>query len=211
MQDQSSVSLGTERRLDAFYDAALGLLAREGRWRSALADQIAPEPHDVILDIGCGAGALSLMLARMQPGADVIGFDPRGGFIAQARARAAEAGLPVSYVESDARDVALHVGARTPTKIVLTLTGARTAAEKLARMQSARQIIDPAGALHVVDYGTQRTPLMRRLFAASRGAAGNPDADVRALIRAASFVAVEETATWQTPSGAISLYRARAS
>jgi ubiquinone/menaquinone biosynthesis C-methylase UbiE len=195
--------------LDAFYGAALGLLSREGRWRAALADQIAPTPHDVILDIGCSTGALSLMLARMQPAAEVIGLDPRPGLVAQARARAAESGVQISYVEGDPRDIALHVGARTPTKIVLTLTTARNAADRLGRMQCARQVIDPAGVLHVVDYGAQRTPLMRRLFAVT--GRGDPDGDVRALIRVAGFVAVEETATWNTPSGAISLYRARAS
>ncbi|MDX2235413.1 MAG: methyltransferase domain-containing protein [Hyphomonadaceae bacterium] len=209
MPELNTAPLTADSPLAPLYGAARSLLAREGRWRAALAGQIGPEPHDVILDIGCGAGALSMLLARMQPRAVVIGMDPRGAAIAQARARAAEVHSRAAFIACEAQDAGLHLGARTPTKIVLTLTGARGVTEKIAHMQCARQIIDPAGALHVVDYGAQRTALMQRLSALAGRQAG--EGDTRALIRAAGFVAVEETATWSTASGALSLYRARAS
>lgn len=209
MHEDRADAFGTDGRLAPLYDAARAMLAREGRWRAALVNQVAPEPHDVILDIGCGAGSLAMLLVRAQPAAEVIGFDPRPGMLAQARARAAEQGLAISFVECAPRDVSLHLGARTPTKIVLSLTAVRGATVKLAQIQGARQMIDPAGVLHVIDYGAQRSALMRRLFAAPRD--GAPEGHAPTLIRAAGFVAVEETATWSTPSGAISLYRARAS
>jgi ubiquinone/menaquinone biosynthesis C-methylase UbiE len=211
MQDQDAATTGSERllRLSPLYDAALALLAREGRWRAALAAQIAPEPHDVILDGFCGAGALCLTLARLEPQAEIVGLDPRAGLLAQARSRAAESGLRVSFIEGAPSEAALYLGQRTPTKIVLTLIAATTAAEKVAQLQGARQIIDPSGALHVIDFGRQRTALMRGLFQAARG--GVDAGDTATLIRAAGFVAVEETAAWPTASGAISLFRARAS
>jgi ubiquinone/menaquinone biosynthesis C-methylase UbiE len=150
------------------------------------------------------------MLARMQPAADVIGLDDRPALVAQARARAAEAGVAASFLEADPADLAAHVGARTPTKIVLTLTELRSAADRLSRLQAAREVIDPAGVLHVVDFGAQHGALMPRLSALLRGP-GAADGGPAPLIRAAGFVAVEETATWRTPAGAVSLYRARAS
>ena len=203
------VATGGDGRLATFYDAAVSLLAGESLWRTALAVQIGIEPHDTVLDIGCGAGALCLLLARIQPSAEIIGIDPRAAVIAQARARAGEAGARVSFIEGDTRDIGLSIGQHTPTKIVLTLTGALSATDKLARLQGARQIIDPAGIVHVVDYGAQRTALMQRLFAVSSPRA--PAGDVGPLIRAAGFVAVEETAAWPTPAGVIALHRARAS
>jgi ubiquinone/menaquinone biosynthesis C-methylase UbiE len=211
MQGQGTATSGREarERFAPLYDAALALLAREGRWRAAVAAQIAPEPHDVVLDGLCGAGALCLTLARLQPEAEIVGLDPRPALLEQARARAAEAGLRISFIEGAPSDAPVYLGQRTPTQIVLTLVGARSAAEKLAQLQAARQIVDPAGVLHVIDFGRQRGALMRGLFAAFHG--GADAGDPPTLIRAAGFVAVEETAAWPTGSGIVSLYRARAS
>ncbi len=219
MQDQRAPPFRTEGRLAPLYDAALSIMSREGRWRTALAEQVAPEPHDIILDIGCGGGALSILIARLQPAASIIGFDSRGALLDQARARAQEAGVRVSFIQAEAHDAGPYTGPRPPTKIVLTLTGLRTAAEKLGLMQIARQIVDPAGTLHVVDFTPRRSDLMRRLLSAPIETLVSGDVrpstasggEAATLIRAAGFVAVEETATWPTPSGAVSLYRARAS
>lgn len=219
MQDQRAPPFRTENRLAPLYDAALALISREGRWRTVLAGQVAPEPHDVILDIGCGGGALSILIARLQPAASIIGFDSRATLLDQARARAKEAGVRVSFIQAEAQDAGPYTGSHPPTKIVLTLTGLRTAAEKLARMQIARQIIDPAGYLHVADFTPQPSGLMRRLLSAPIETLVSGDVrpstasggEAPTLIRAAGFVAVEETAMWPTPSGAVSLYRARAS
>lgn len=198
-----------ESRLSTLYGAAVSLLAGDGMWRAALAARMALEPHDTVLDIGCGGGLMCLALARAQPRAQVIGIDPRPALVAQARARAAEAGVRISYVVGDVRDVSVAIGQTTPTKIVLTLTGALSTTEKLARLQGARQIIDPAGVLHVADQVTQGAALLQRLFTAV--AARDAGADAGPLIRAAGFVAVEETGSWMTPTGAVALHQARAS
>jgi hypothetical protein len=93
-----------------------------------------------------------------------------------------------------------------PTQVVLTLTGAPGAVDRLAELQGARAIMDPAGLLHVIDHGRARSPLMR-LAAASRRV---DPVETATMIRAAGFVAVEETAAWSTPAGPIALFRARA-
>ncbi len=217
MQDQRAPPFRAEGRLAPLYDAALSLMAREGRWRAALAEQVAPEPHDIILDVGCGAGALSILLARLQPAASIIGYDHRGALVEQARAR--EAGVRASFIQTEPHDAGPYTGPYPPTKIVLTLTNVATTAEKLTHMQIARQIIDPAGVLHVADFVPQHTGVMQRLLSAPLETLLNGEVrpsnasggEAPALIRAAGFVAVEETAMWPTPSGAVSLYRARAS
>ena len=155
----------------------------------------------------------------MQPQAAIIGYDSRPALVEQARARVREAGVRAAFIDTDMQDGSPYATLQAPTKIVLTLINARTAAQKLTHMQLARQIIDPAGALHVADFAPLREGTLQRLlnapletvFGGGVRPANAPAGEAAALIRAAGFVAVEETATWPTPSGAVSLYRARAS
>lgn len=50
-------------------------------------------PNDRVLDVGCGAGAVSLAMARAAPGATIVGVDRETGYVAHARSRAAERGI----------------------------------------------------------------------------------------------------------------------
>ncbi len=63
----------------------------------------AVKPGERVLDIGCGAGATSLEIAR-RVGANgaVIGVDLSPQLLRVARARAAEIGLPAEFIEADA-------------------------------------------------------------------------------------------------------------
>lgn len=60
-------------------------------------------PGERVLDVGCGAGQLSLPAARA--GAEVTGVDIATNLIDQARARAVEARLSIRFDEGDAEDL----------------------------------------------------------------------------------------------------------
>lgn len=75
-------------------DAMLGPLGRAG------IDHLAPETGAPVLDVGCGCGDTSLMLAER--GAAVTGVDVSGPMLARARSRAQEAGLSISFEQADA-------------------------------------------------------------------------------------------------------------
>ena len=66
-------------------------------------DGLGITPGERVLDVGCGAGQLSLPAARA--GADVTGVDLATNLIEQARARAAEAGQAIRFDEGDAEDL----------------------------------------------------------------------------------------------------------
>jgi SAM-dependent methyltransferase len=67
-----------------------------------LADRAAPRPGEIVLDIGCGCGATSLLLAqRVAPGGQVLGVDVSAPLLERARQRA-PSGLPLSFVLADA-------------------------------------------------------------------------------------------------------------
>jgi ubiquinone/menaquinone biosynthesis C-methylase UbiE len=206
------------------YDAAVGaarnLLARKGRWRAGLASpmlasHIQPQPHDFIVHMGCGGGELVHLLANLAPAARIVGIDPDGAAIARAQARAPGRNSRLGFFHAAPEDVAQLAGPEAATKIIVTLTDIHRPAEKSLRLRAAGAVIDPLGALFVLDYGPQRTPLMRNLRNAThalRDAAPTHDRDAIApLLRGAGFVAVDEAASWPTARGAVSLYRARAS
>jgi SAM-dependent methyltransferase len=69
-----------------------------------LLDAAAPHPGARVLDIGCGAGATTLLAARSAPGGHAHGLDLSGPMLERARARAAEEGVPnVSFEQGDAQ------------------------------------------------------------------------------------------------------------
>jgi ubiquinone/menaquinone biosynthesis C-methylase UbiE len=63
-------------------------------------------PGRRVLDVGCGFGLETLRLARaVQPGGAVTGIDLSADFVADARRRAAAAGLEVDLVHGDAQQL----------------------------------------------------------------------------------------------------------
>jgi 16S rRNA G1207 methylase RsmC len=221
MKRQTAMTIQTfvsgDTGLSPLLDVAAGLFSRDGGWRTAFAEQIAPSPHDVIADVGCGDGALAVMLAHMAPRATIIGVDPDPAALARARDRAARAGVKVTFVQEYGRNADQAVPYAAPTKIVSSLVLHKISnAEKRALLEAARRALMPGGILHVADYGAQRTVLMQRLFRTLQALEGveNTDANARgalpAMIRAAGFEAVEETMSVSTVAGSISFFRARA-
>lgn len=199
-----------ETRLSPLVDAVLGAAARETPWRRAFLQQIAPRAEDVIVEIGCGAGAMTLMLAQANPRAILIAIDSDEEALARASARAREAGRTITFLRGTGADAAHLTAQWAPTKIVCSLLMHTAAAhEKLAILRAAHAALRADGVLHCAEYGAQERPLMRALFTAMQGvAAPEPGAFAR-LMREAGFRAVDEARRFDTLSGSISLFTAR--
>ncbi|OQA22687.1 MAG: Ubiquinone biosynthesis O-methyltransferase [Chloroflexi bacterium ADurb.Bin360] len=73
-------------------------LVREA-WARLLADSL-PSPPAAVLDIGCGTGSLSLVLARL--GYDVTGTDLSAAMLIRAKAKTKAAGLSIRFRVMDA-------------------------------------------------------------------------------------------------------------
>ena len=68
---------------------------------TAALELAAPRPGERVLDVGCGYGTTSLVIAeRVAPGGSVVGVDISAPMIDEARARAG--GATVAFVEADA-------------------------------------------------------------------------------------------------------------
>jgi len=204
------------RWLTPFYDFGVAVLTREREWRLGLIEQLRAQPHDVIVDVGCGTGSLLLSLGKAAPSATLVGIDPDPAILSRARKRFATAGINVHLHNGFARETAeLLKDERPPTKIVSSLVFHQTPMqEKIAALASMFAALRAGGEVHIADYGLQRTRLMRILFRGiiqTLDGRANTEPNARGvlpqLMKAAGFHNVEETRVIQTPSGSISLYR----
>jgi ubiquinone/menaquinone biosynthesis C-methylase UbiE len=98
-----------------------------------------------VLDIGCGAGDVSMLLADLVgPGGAVIGVDMDPAMLELARARTAEAGLRnVSYVEADLTGLRLDepVDAMVGRLILLHLKEPAATVRALSRFVRSRGLV----------------------------------------------------------------------
>jgi ubiquinone/menaquinone biosynthesis C-methylase UbiE len=198
------------------YDFLVATLTRESRWRGALVAQIAPRGTDAIADVGCGTGSLMVRIGRVTRPSVLIGIDPDPEILERAQRKLAAAGATAELKRGYARDTAALVGGRGINKIVSSLVFHQVpVAEKRAGLTAMLAALVPGGELHVGDYGLQRTATMRALFRIVQAGDGYENTEPNArgvlpeLMREVGFREVEETAVIPTPTGTISLYRAR--
>lgn len=203
--------------LTPLYDAAIALLKREGRWRRALVDRVAPRGSDRILDVGCGTGSLAILLKRQAPAALIAGLDPDADVLKTARRKSEAAGVNVQFSQGFARDAAQVLPAGV-TKAVSSLVFHQVPlVEKRAGLAAMHASLVAGGEVHIADYGLQRTALMRMLFKQIQRLDGventtpNAQGILPTLMSEVGFVDVEETSVIPTPTGSISLYFGRKS
>jgi len=136
-----------------------------------------------VLDIGCGAGDASMLLAELVgPNGSVIGVDMDPSILELARARTAEAGLDhVSFIEADLADLRLDepVDALVGRLILLHLK------EPVATVRALSRLVRSGGVVSFQEYNATRarsvppTPVLTRLLdwiiGAFRAAGLNPD------------------------------------
>ena len=198
------------------YDVLVALLTRESRWRPALLRQIDPQDGEAITQIGYGTGTLLSLIARSAPSATLVGIDPDRAILERARRKLAKAGGRAELRMGYARDVAALLAGERIDKIVSSLVFHQVPmAEKRAGLAAMRSALRPGGELHVADYGLQRTASMRALFRIVGAGDGYENTEPNArgvlpeLMNEVGFRSVEETLVVPTPTGSISLYRAK--
>jgi SAM-dependent methyltransferase len=106
-----------------------------------------PLPGERVLDIGCGCGATTLMLAgAVAPSGSVMGVDISRPMLAAARSSAETAGLPVEYAEADA---AVHAF-EPEFNLVFSRFGVMFFDDPIAAFANIRRAVAPGGRLAFV-------------------------------------------------------------
>jgi ubiquinone/menaquinone biosynthesis C-methylase UbiE len=102
---------------------------------------------DLILEVGCGTGAVARTLAETFPRCDVLGIDPSPFFIG--RASQLGQGLPnLRFAEGDARQLPL---AEESVDVLVFHTTLCHVPELNAALAEARRVLRPGGTLAVFD------------------------------------------------------------
>lgn len=217
-ESRSYVPALGDHRWSPFYDATIALMTCERTWRRAFVKQIAPEPRDVILDLGCGTGSLAILLKQTCPGASIYGIDPDPDILTRAEAKARNADVLIHLSRGFAQDAAAISADVRPNKIISSLVlHQMPLSAKRQAILNAFAGLRSEGELHIADYGRQTSPLMRLAFRQVQTLDGfdntqpNADGILPELMTEAGFADVKENVTIPTPTGSISLYSARRS
>ncbi|MDT0267343.1 class I SAM-dependent methyltransferase [Streptomyces sp. DSM 44915] len=148
MTDSAAARAYWDAAADAFDQApdhGLRQAATRGAWAARLASWIPRAPADV-LDVGCGTGSLTLLLA--EAGHRVTGVDLAPRMVGHARAKLAAAGLAGRFLVGDA--------AQPPTRaaafdVVLSRHLVWTLADPAAALRAWVARLRPGGTLVLVE------------------------------------------------------------
>ncbi|MEU6560448.1 class I SAM-dependent methyltransferase [Nocardia nova] len=198
-----------------FYDSVVAL-TRERLWRALAVMYVAPRPGELIVDVGCGTGSSTLLVARVEPRANIVGVDPDPAVLAAARRKGEAAGAAVRWCEGMGDRLTEVSGPGTVDTVLSSLVLHQCPlAVKRAILASMYEVLRPGGRLVIADYGRQRTPLMRTAFRIVQFADGKADTQPNAdgvlpdLMCDTGFHDVREAEVVSTVSGSVSIYVAR--
>jgi demethylmenaquinone methyltransferase/2-methoxy-6-polyprenyl-1,4-benzoquinol methylase len=133
------------------------------RWRRVVAGKLSDvlsRKDAAILDIACGTGDLSLELYRNARGT-IVGTDFCHPMLVRAVVKARGAGAAISFVESDALDLAFPDGHFDALTIAFGLRNLANFEEGLIEM---RRVLKPGGKLVILEFSSPVVPGFRQLF-----------------------------------------------
>jgi ubiquinone/menaquinone biosynthesis C-methylase UbiE len=135
--------------LTRYYDLGVRLTMREPLWRPAVIEAAVEVDPVVVVDVGCGTGALSIPIADLLPGSRVVGVDGDREVLGLARAK--PGADQVEWIEALADDLPLDDDA---ADVVVTslLLHHLPLATKRATLAEARRVLRPGGRLVVADW-----------------------------------------------------------
>lgn len=140
------------RVLTPLYDFFIRLLMPEREMREALMKRIAPSPGMRILDLGCGTGTFGIMLARANPGTEVIGIDPDPDIVRMAERKKSRPAAGLAFRIAGAQ--ALPFGRDAFDVVVSTLVFHHLPPTvKRAALREAARVLRPGGRLLILDFG----------------------------------------------------------
>ena len=148
--ERSYIPAFRKRWLLPLYDPMLWLLRADASKRP-LIEQAQIKPEMRVLDIGCGTGALTVMIKKMHPDADVVGVDPDPDALAVAERKAKRRRLAIKFDRSFA-DHMPYADALFDRVFSSFMFHHLEATEKTATLAEVRRVLKRGGSLHLLDF-----------------------------------------------------------
>jgi ubiquinone/menaquinone biosynthesis C-methylase UbiE len=162
MTDDRYVPAAGRAGLTRFYDLGVRVTMREKLWRPVIVEAVADRNPAVVVDVGCGTGALSIPIAARLPSARVIGVDGDPQVLDIARGK--PGAETVEWTEGLAGALPLKAGAAdvVVTSLVLHHLPLQVKREMLSE---ARRVLRPGGRLIVADWAAPQDVVASAGFA----------------------------------------------
>ncbi len=201
------------RWLTRLYDPVLRATLKEEKFKGMLVEQAGIGPGQRVLDLGCGTGTLTVMLARACAQAEVVGLDADPEVIEIARRKITAAGVRVELFQGMA--FAPPFEAKSFDRVVSSLVLHHLSrADKRRTFSKLRELLKPDGELHIADWGQAQNAFMRLAFLGVQlldgfeSTSDNVEGRLIPLLEEAGFESVEETHREMTLFGTLAHYRA---
>jgi ubiquinone/menaquinone biosynthesis C-methylase UbiE len=159
--DRAYVPAAGRHGLTSLYDPIVAVTMRERTFRSRLVAQVSAGAPTAVLEIGCGTGSLTTLLAQALPNASLTGLDPDPAVLARAQVK--DRAHRIKWLQGTATELPLpdHSVDRVVASLLLHhLTGT----EKQQALAEASRVLRPGGRLHVADWGAPQDPFMHAAF-----------------------------------------------
>jgi demethylmenaquinone methyltransferase/2-methoxy-6-polyprenyl-1,4-benzoquinol methylase len=130
-------------------------LGQDRLWRRAAAQATGLAAGEVAADVACGTGRLAEELARLAPGARVVGFDFSAEMVRRAAAGRSR------FAVADALRLPL---ADASVDVVTIAFGLRNLPEPAAGLLEFRRVLRPGGRLVVCEFSHPTVPLLSQVY-----------------------------------------------
>jgi len=132
-------------------------------FKTKLVEQAVSKPGECMLDLGCGTGTLTKMMAESDPGLQVVGLDADPETLKQAQKKLSSLDSHVDLHQGFAQQMPFS----TDTFDILVSSlffHHLTREQKIEVLKEILRVLKPGGRLHIADWGKPSSLVQRVLF-----------------------------------------------
>jgi ubiquinone/menaquinone biosynthesis C-methylase UbiE len=189
------------------YDPFTRLLGME-QVRGELVSHSALQPLQRVLDIGCGTGALTILIKQQHPAVDAIGLDPDPKALARAERKALRASVAVRF-DRGFSEALPYADASIDRVFSSMMFHHLELPAKQQTLEEIRRVLVPGGRLHLLDFltsGNRERSRMLRWIHSHHQLADNGEERVLGLMRDAGLAGARKVAERRMVLGTLAFY-----
>ena len=200
--------------LTGFYDTIVRITTREMLFKKELIDVVGPQGGEYILDVGCGTGTLTLLLAERDPKLRIKGLDADPAQLSRANSKSVNSHSDISFEQGYAQQLADNP--ETFDVVVSSLFFHHlTTSENREALADIFFVLKPGGRLCIADWGEPSSIVQRYMFLLVQCLDGFETTQdsvtgmLPELIKGAEFTEVECSRIIPTLLGTVRIFQAK--